>query len=302
MKHRAAISAALATVMVVCLAGAVLFLRRIDRMRAASTLQEVLYIPSPKLLQRMSLGYSGLLADVYWTRAVQYFGGKHRQHATRYDLLAPLLDITTELDPHLLIAYRFGSIFLAQQPPEGAGLPGKAVALVERGIRANPNTWQLYYDLGFLQYMELDNSAAAADAFQRGARLPGAHPFLNVLAAAMAQQAGKMETARLLWTMTYESTDDAMIRANALKHLRALRVDQDVVRLEALVRQYARRSGRLPAGFLELIQTGYLRRLPVDPLGRPYKLTPGGRIEVEDPASLPFIIRGLPQPEQPTRP
>ncbi len=294
MKRRAAITVTLAAMLVVCLAGAVLLLRRIDRMRAGATLEEVLYIPSPKVLKRMSLGYSGLLADVYWTRAVQYFGGKHRQRAMRYDLLAPLLDITTELDPHLLVAYRFGSIFLAQPPPEGAGMPEKAAALVERGIHANPTTWQLYYDLGFLQYMELHDPTAAAQAFQRGMRVPGAHPFLKVLAAAMAQQAGKIETARLLWTMTYETADDAMIRANALKHLRALRVDEDVPRLEVLVQDYARRTGRLPASFVEMVETGFLRRIPVDPGGLPYKLTPDGRVEVEQPDSLPFITKGLP--------
>ena len=30
---------------------------------------------SPKAVKRLSLGYDGLLADIYWTRAVQYFGG-----------------------------------------------------------------------------------------------------------------------------------------------------------------------------------------------------------------------------------
>ncbi len=299
MKHRAAITVTLATMLVVCLAGAVLLLRRIDRMRAGATLEEVLYIPSPKVLKRMSLGYSGLLADVYWTRAVQYFGGKHRQRAMRYDLLAPLLNITTELDPHLLVAYRFGSIFLAQPPPEGAGMPEKAAELVERGIHANPNTWQLYYDLGFLQYMELHDPAAAAQAFQRGMRAPGAHPFLKVLAAAMAQQAGNIETARLLWTMTYETTEDAMIRGNALQHLRALRVDEDVPRLEALVQDYARRTGRLPVSFVEMVETGFVRRIPVDPRGLPYKLTPDGRVEVQQPDSLPFITKGLPTVKKP---
>ncbi len=80
MKHRTA-TVSLATVLVFCMAGAVLLLGRIDRMRSAATLEEVLYVPSPKLLKRMSLGYNGLLADVYWTRAVQYFGAKHQAHA-----------------------------------------------------------------------------------------------------------------------------------------------------------------------------------------------------------------------------
>src|SRR6266571_5169377 len=100
MKHRTSITVALAFVLMVSMTGAVLLLRRIDGVRSGVTLQEVLYVPSPKILKRMSLGYSGLLADVYWTRAVQYFGGKHHDFARRYDLLWPLLNITTQLDPH----------------------------------------------------------------------------------------------------------------------------------------------------------------------------------------------------------
>src|SRR5512141_3195914 len=191
MKHRAAITVTLATVLVVSMSGAVLLLRRIDRLRSGATLEEVLYIPSPKILKRMTLGYNGLVADIYWTRAVQYFGTKHRAHATQYQLLAPLLDITTTLDPHLIVAYQFGSTFLAQKPPEGAGQPDKAVDLIERGIRDNPDTWQLYYELGFLQYMELHDEAAAARTFERGSKIPRAHPFLKVLAASMAQHAGQ---------------------------------------------------------------------------------------------------------------
>src|SRR5204863_422459 len=106
---------------------------------------------SPKLLKRASLGYSGLLADIYWTRAVQYYGGKHQQ-AMRYDLLWPLLNITTQLDPHLIPAYLFGGTFLSQKPPDGAGDAAKAIELVEFGIRNNPDDWHLYYDLGYIHY------------------------------------------------------------------------------------------------------------------------------------------------------
>src|SRR4051812_22444257 len=165
------------------MAGVVLTLRRVDQNRTSATLEEVLYISSPTALKRLSLGYDGLLADIYWTRAVQYFGGKHFTGAARYDLLAPLLDITTTLDPHLLVAYEFGSHFLAGKLPNGAGMPGKAAELEERGIRNNPNEWRLYYNLGFVYYMEMKDYAKAADAFARGSKVPNAHPFLKILAA-----------------------------------------------------------------------------------------------------------------------
>src|SRR5436853_5436790 len=82
----------------------VLLLRCIDTVRSGAPLEEVLYVSSPKVLKRMSLGYDGLLADIYWTRAVQYFGNRHRGGPENYKLLAPLLEITTYLDPHLVVA------------------------------------------------------------------------------------------------------------------------------------------------------------------------------------------------------
>jgi tetratricopeptide (TPR) repeat protein len=294
------VSLVAALVLVVSLVGSALSVRRVDALRGQATLEEVLYISSPQALRRLSLGYTGLMASIYWTRAVQYFGARHLVRSDRYDLLLPLLQITTELDPHLLPAYKFGSIFLSQQPPEGAGLPDQAVELVERGIRANPHEWQLYYYLGFIHYLERDDYAAAADAFLRGSEMPGAHPWLRIMAAAMAQHGGDIATARYLWTNIYQHSDDQLIRANAVRRLRALQVDEEVPQLEAMVEEYRRRSGQLPGSFRELVEAGWLRALPVDPTGRPYRLMPGGRVEVESPKDLPFIRRGLPPGQEPS--
>ena len=283
-----------ASVMLVAsLTASVFLLRRVDQARPAATLEEVLYIPSPKILKRLSLGYDGLLADIYWTRAVQYFGGKHYAGADNYNLLAPLLEITTGLDPHLIVAYEFGSNFLAPQPPNGAGMPERAISLAEFGIRNNPDEWHLYYDLGFVYYTDLKDYAKAADAFARGSRVPKAHPFLKLLAAQMAEHAGEVQTARMLW-QTYESSQDRNIRANAHAHLRALDVDETVTNLEKVVAAYRQKTGHLPANFVEIARAGLLPGIPLDPLGIPYRLSGDGRVEVQDPDNLPFIQNGLP--------
>ena len=73
------------------------------------------------------------------------FRRPHIRGSEHYELLAPLLNITTELDPNLIVAYETGSIFLSQRAPEGAGQPDKAVALVEKGIRENPSYWRLVF-------------------------------------------------------------------------------------------------------------------------------------------------------------
>jgi tetratricopeptide (TPR) repeat protein len=288
--------------LVVCLAGSIFFLRRIDQIRTGATLEDVLFITSPKAVKRLSLGYEGLLADIYWTRAVQYFGGRHVARASHYRLLAPLLEITTTLDPHLVVAYQFGSNFLSPKPPNGAGMPDKAIQLVNFGIENSPNDWKLYYELGFIYYMDMKDYPKAAEAFARGSQVPDAHPFLKVMAAQMAQHAGDTQMARALWTTTYQSTQDHQIRGNALAHLRALQVADDITALEGLVAQYKQVTGRAPASLEELVSAHYLQFVPIDPAKHPYQLLPDGTVQVEVPDDIPFIEKGAPPGYTPPRP
>lgn len=274
------------------LACSMALLWHIDRVRPAVSLDQVLYLPSPNVLKRLSLGYDGLMADVYWTRAVQYYGGMHASGGGKYELLWPLLNITAHLDPHLLQAYEYGSAFLSAKPPTGAGLPGKAVELVRYGISQNADEWRLYYDLGFIYY-DLKDYRGAANAFLAGSKLPHASPFLAVMAARMAEHGGELETARMMWNTTYETATDNYLRANALTHLRALKADDDVIHLEQLVQAYKQRFHRYPGNFAEMAQQGILRGIPVDPAGHPYEIK-GGQVLVSDPDALPFLEKGLP--------
>src|ERR1022692_3349531 len=289
-------------VLLASMAGAMAMLHVIDGQRRGSVAREALYVTSPKALRRMSLGYTGLLADIYWTRAVQYFGEQHHHESGDFRLLAPLREVTTELDPKLLPAYQFGANFLAPKPPSGAGLPGAALELMKYGIEHNPDQWRLYYNLGFLYYTEFKDYGKAAEAFRQGAALPIHNEFMPILAARMAQHAGEFDTARMLWRTTYESTKDTRIRDNAVQHLLALQEDEVVTRLEQVVEKYREQTGRLPASMGDLERAGFIHGTPADPKGRPYRLMPDGRIEVQVPESIFFITKGLPPGAAPPQP
>ncbi len=297
----------MALILVAALAGSVFALRAVDRARGRqATLEEILYITSGKTVKRFGLGYSQLLADLYWTRTVQYFGDKlHNAEdddtSSRYDLLYPLLDITTDLDPHLIIAYEFGSIFLSQKAPAGAGQPDRAVTLVEKGIRANPEYWRLYFTLGHIHYFDRKDYKAAQQAFAKGSEIPGALPWMKVMAASMAERADDPKTAADIWTQVYESAQEPMLKENAGKHPIALRVDRDVAELEHRVELYQEKTGRIPSGWNDVIQAGFLPGIPIDPNQVPYKLMPNGTVQVDDPDSLPFITKGLPPGWKKTR-
>src|SRR5277367_4831619 len=235
--------ACLAVSMTAC----VFLLRHIDRIRPQASIDDVLYVSSPKMVKRASLGFDGLMACIYWTRTVQYFGHRHYDRARSYNELAPLLEITTALDPQLFPPYQFGASFLAPPPPNGAGQPDRAIRLMEFGIAHNPDNWQLYYNLGFVYYTELKDYKHAAEIFARGSKVSDAHPFMRILAAQMAEHAGEYATARLLWSATFETSHETNIRENALDHLRAISVDEDVSNLQAAVTRFGQRTGRLPA-------------------------------------------------------
>jgi tetratricopeptide (TPR) repeat protein len=289
MNSRKTISVAAALVLVLGFAGSVFALNQAQAARGSeATLEEVLYLPSGKMLQRLSLGYSSLLANIYWTRVVQYFG-RRVQVSTHYELLDPLLEITTDLDPHLIVAYQDGSIFLSQKPTWGAGEPDKAVALLEKGIRNNPEYWRLYFTLGFVHYMDRHDYKSAEEAFRKGSEIPGALPWMKIMAARMAEKGEDLETAFSLWKGIYDNGTNKELKETAALHLDSLRVDAALNELDRRIQLYREKTGTSPSRWSDLIRAGLLPGIPTDPTGAPYQLEADGKVNVQDPSKFKFL-------------
>jgi tetratricopeptide (TPR) repeat protein len=239
--------------------------------------EELIFLPSEARFSRLSGGYSSLLATLYWTRAVQYYGRHRLANAKEFALLGTLLDITTNFDPHLLIAYRFGSLFLAGRPPEGAGDPQRAIYLLERGIVANPDYWRLWEDLGFIYYWDTKDYAHAARAFQMGSERPGALPWMRALAASVAAQGGEIQTSRILWMDIARTAGNDSIRHSAEIHLAALDAQEALRELDGLLAAYRQKQGHEAHSLQDLVAAGYLRGIPYDPSGEPFVVGSDGR-------------------------
>ena len=253
----------------------------IDAQRAAlSQERDDVLLRSGRLVKIMSLEYAPLLADIYWTRVVQYYGNKHVRGQANRELLWPLLDSTTTLDPNLLISYRFGAMFLSQAAPAGAGRPDLAVQLIQRGIQANPEYWRLYEDLGFVYYFDLKDYPKAAEAFLEGSKKPNAQLWMKVMAAKVAAEGDSFATSMFLWKDIYDSTPDPSVKKNALLHLQLLKVRGDCKELDALADEYAKRYGKRPTRISQMVQAGLLRGIPGDPLGFAYILGENGKAEL----------------------
>lgn len=236
---------------------------------------QVLYVTSPAVVTRLALSYRAVAADIYWIRALQYYGGIRLAGTggQGYDLLYPLLDLTTSLDPAFSLAYRFGALFLSEPRPGGAGRPDLAVRLLQKGMEASPHRWEYPYDIGFVYY-RFGDYASAADWFRRAAAVPGAATWLGPLAAVTLARGGDIATSRQLWQQIVESSHEEWMQGVARHRLLQLDALEEIAQLEALTSAYERRHGDPPASWEDAIRDGLLRGVPHDPAGHPYELNP----------------------------
>lgn len=249
----------------------------------------VLYVTSGGVLQRLALSYDAVLADVYWIRTLQHFGGTRLKTsgARKYELLHPLLSLTTTLDPRFNVAYRFGAIFLSEPPPGGPGRPDQAIELLQRGLQVQPTNWRFMQDIGFVHYWWLRDYQTAASWFKRAADQSDAPWWLRALAAMTLAEGGDRQASRALWTALFQTPDNDWLRANAAWRLQQLDALDAIDGLREVVRAYVEAGGPKPYDWAALVRAGYLRAVPADPTGTPFYLGPyTGAIEVADDSPL----------------
>jgi tetratricopeptide (TPR) repeat protein len=249
--------------------------------------EQILYVRSPETMRRMVLSYDALAGDVYWIRAIQHFGSA-RLGAQRYALLYPLLDMATSLDPRFNIAYRFGSLFLAEPPPGGPGRPDLAVALLRKGIKEMPHKWHYYQDAGFVYYFRYKDYETAAEWFKRGSEIKGAPWFLKSLAANTLAKGQDRQASRLLYQSIVETADNDFMRKDARWRLRQIYTMDDMDVLREIVRRYRERvPGGQQVTWRTLITAGILRFVPRDSDGFEFILDPvTGDVQLNPQSSL----------------
>lgn len=256
----------------------------------------VLWIRSGPAAKRLALGFDNIVSDVYWIRAVIYYGGSHRAGTARnYDLLFPLLNLVTELDPHFKVAYRFGALFLSEPAPGGPGQTDRAVELLQRGIERDSGRWEYFYDIGFVYYWWERDYKKAAEWFLRGAERPKAAEWLKPLAATTLATGGSRDTSRQMWTQLLNS-DMTFIHGQAELRLKQLDAMDAIADLTPILQRFIDREHRTPRSWQEFAQVEHLPGVPTDPTGVPFVFDPKvGYIEISRKSRL------WPLPTEPTR-
>jgi tetratricopeptide (TPR) repeat protein len=259
---------------------------RIDHAKQFAESQLYLSGPSAK---RLTVAFNGLAADWYWMRSLQYVGRKIVNHQDTSNnqfvltdlgsldlrLLSSLLDVATTLDPQFIPVYEYGAVILPEVDPD------QAIALLNKGIAANPESWRLHQHLGYI-YWQRREYAKASETYAAGARLSGAPAWMTAMSARLKADAGSRAASREMYQRLYETSDDKTVKEMVVAHLMRLDSldDRDVIRHLLRSSEMYSRDNRCPTSWRQIGDE--LRRAglpldpatgtPLDPSGVPYRL------------------------------
>jgi hypothetical protein len=187
-------------------------------------------VPPPRV-RALTGGFNEALADVAWAKTLVYYGGGMAQGSSLADV-DPLLMLVNALDPHFRRPYVWGAYATTfrqggLKPEEVAA----SIAVLERGVQAFPEDWELQWILGLRYYLDMKSDDPAkqreykelgAQHIERAMRLPNAPADLATLAATLRTDLGQKERAlKELREMILNTTDETA-RARLLDRYAAL--------------------------------------------------------------------------------
>ncbi len=220
-----------------------------------------------------AFGFRNVLGDLVWLRAVQVAGSREMTPAD-YDRLYVLLRTVGNFDPRFVVPYILGGMILGISPEH---VP-EALDILDRGRKSHPDDWRFPFYIGYTRYFSLGDPLEGARALEAAARIPGSPPYLPLLASRMYSEGRAPETAlAFLAGMIRAETDPARLEILRTR-VREVIVERDVQILERAVAAYRARTGSLPAAFPDLVREGLIGRIPDEPHGGSYILSPDGSV------------------------
>jgi tetratricopeptide (TPR) repeat protein len=272
---RKPVTVLLVTVMIAAGAAIVRLGATLDQRRYADDIiEELTYFPSGRFMTLADLGFGTLIADAMWLRGIQYYG-THRKSDRAYPLAEHVFATLTDLDPQFINAYRFGALVLA----EDVGATGAAIDLLRKGIRNNPDRWEIPFDLGFIHFVQRNDWARAAHYFRFASRLENSPEITRRFTAFAYKKAGRTDLSRALWEELYASTDNAVMKETAEAAIKNICIDETTQALSGAVAKFHEATGRVPTGLSDVVKAGLAKEVPAEPFGGFYFIDPAtGRV------------------------
>ena len=233
-------------------------------------------LPRVEFLRTLGAPQRPLLTEYYWLETIQSIGAALTEQEYRdvYDYA----NLVTDLDPLLYTAYYFAGLTISfNRGRETWVNTDESTAILEKGLKAFPQDMPLKLYLAYnLAYFKHDYRRAGF-LLKEVAADPRAPSYAGALATRLLAQSGDIDAGLALAKTLEESAPDEETRAAFALRVKQIQLERVLQQLDAAIAAYKARVGKLPSSVAELLISGDLTQLPVDPLGGRFYIDREGR-------------------------
>ncbi len=164
---------------------------------------------SPDQMLLQLFGFREFLAGLLWVRADSFFDEGN------YDAVLPIIRLCTILDPKQIDVYSTGMWHIAynftdEEQRSDRRYVASALALGKEGTRQNPNTYELFFETGWIWYHKIDDDYhQSVKWFQQAQERKDMLPMRrNLLSNAFQKNNQVQEGLDLYWKLYSEAADN----------------------------------------------------------------------------------------------
>jgi hypothetical protein len=236
------------------------------------------FVPSIKLLKPLSADQQELAGAALVMKVLMYYGGilskaqagKVVTESVDMSGMSRLLHGAVKLDPYNMDAYYFAQGFLTWDAKQFK----VANDLLEYGMKYRTWDWSLPFFAGFNQAYFLKDYSKAALYYQKAGLLSKSDLHIQ-LAGRYMQESGQTDLAISYLSAMEQNEKNAVLKKEYRVRLAAF---HEVRRIELARDHFKELNGMLPRSLEQLVQSGLLSPLPVDPYGGKFYLEPDGKV------------------------
>jgi predicted Zn-dependent protease len=241
------------------------------------------FVADSAIMRFASADHKETIAALLTIKSFLYYGQlveEKRQGSKNVDFsgLSRLLHTASRLDPYNFDIYYFPQAIIAWEP----GFAESVVDLLDYGMKYRTTDYMLPFYAGFDSANFLRDFEAAAGYYKKAGDLTG-DPFFAKLTAQYLFEANQTGMAIAYLQAMLKGATNPVVRKTYEQRLAAL---EAVATIERTVQRYKEREGKLPVTIEQLVQSGDLAAVPVDPFGGIFSLDADGR-----PVSTSYLLK-----------
>lgn len=245
-------------------------------MRSKPFFEKLGHLPRVEVLQFVAADQKQLVAASMVMKVMMYFGGLMEQDNVKFKLppdnpaMSRIIHGSVKLDPYNMDAYYFAQALLVWD----VGEYKIANDLLVYGMKYRTWDWYLPFFAGFNSAFFLKDYASAAKYYRMAAELSG-EPMFSTLAGRYMHKSGQTVLA-----LSYLSAMEKSAKNKAIKKSYSIRLQalQAVRTIEIARDSYQEATGTLPFSVAELVRSGHLTKIPVDPYGGKFYFEADGKV------------------------